>query len=79
MVDTSLGILLLKKKIKKNGKYSTSQKDETIKVNVFHTYANKKEKKKKKKKKKKRRKTSQNPFEFLLDLNLSPKVHKFSI
>jgi hypothetical protein len=49
MVDTSLGILLLKKKIKKNGKYSTSQKDETIKVNVFHTYANKKEKKKKKK------------------------------
>jgi hypothetical protein len=49
MVDTSLGILLLKKKIKKNGKYSTSQKDETIKVNVFHTYANKKKKKKKKK------------------------------
>jgi hypothetical protein len=49
MVDTSLGILLLKKKIKKNGKYSTSQKDETIKVNVFHTYAKKKKKKKKKK------------------------------
>jgi protease II len=79
MVDTSLGILLLKKKIKKNGKYSTSQKDETIKVNVFHTYANKKKKKKKKNNKKKIRKTSQNPFEFLLDLNLSPKVHKFSI
>jgi hypothetical protein len=50
MVDTSLGILLLKKKIKKNGKYSTSQKDETIKVNVFNNNEKKKEKKKKKKK-----------------------------